>query len=58
MTFAVLPGAAAVFMAPWAPEWYGLPSPLFLVGGLTLALLGFLFLWRVTYHGPRAYDDD
>jgi eukaryotic-like serine/threonine-protein kinase len=57
MTFAVVPGAAAVFAAPWAPEWFGLPSLAFLVGGLALALLGFLFLWRVYYHGPRAYDD-
>jgi eukaryotic-like serine/threonine-protein kinase len=58
MTFAVVPGAAAVFMAPWAPEWYGLPSLAFLVGGLALALVGFLFLWRVYHRGPRAYDDE
>jgi eukaryotic-like serine/threonine-protein kinase len=58
MTFAVVPGAAAVFVAPWVPEWYGLPSMMFLVGGLALALMGFLLLWRVYYRGPRAYDDD
>jgi serine/threonine protein kinase len=58
MTLAVAPGAAAVFVAPWIPAWYGLPSLAFLVGGLTLALLGFLFLHKVRYRGPRAYDDD
>jgi serine/threonine protein kinase len=58
MTFAVAPGAAAVFVAPWVPEWYGLPSLAFLVGGLALVLLGFLFLRKVRYSGPRAYDDE
>ena len=58
MTFAVAPGAAMVFVAPWVPEWYSLPSLAFLVGGLALVVLGFLFLWRVRYHEPRAYDDE
>ena len=46
-------GGGGGVRAPWAPEWYGLPSMMFLVGGLTLALLGFLFLWRVYYRGSR-----
>ncbi len=58
MTFAVVPGAAAVFVAPWAPEWYGVPSLVFVVSGLALALMGFLLLWRVYYRGPRTYDDE
>ena len=57
MTFAVVPGAAAVFLAPWAREWYGLSSVAVLVSGLALAMVGFLFLWKVYYRGPRAYDE-
>ncbi len=58
MTFAVVPGAAAIFFAPWIAERYAVSALAVFFGGLVLAALGFFFLWKVYYRGPRAYEDE
>jgi predicted Ser/Thr protein kinase/MFS family permease len=65
MTLAVVPGAAAVVVAPWVAGWFSLPSLgqldaslAFLCAGLALAAFGLVFLRKILPTGPRAYDDE